>query len=376
MTSRKLLFVSGTRADFGKVKPLITSVTGLACFELDVFVTGMHMLSEYGSTHTEFDSFSCNVFKFVNHLPGDADHTILSKTLNGLGDTVSQGEYDLIIVHGDRLEALAGATVGVMSNTLVAHVEGGELSGTVDDSYRHAISKLAHHHFVANEDARQRLLQLGEDEATIHVIGSPELDLMHSGSLPKLSEVLDWYEIPFSTYGIAIFHPVVTERERSIEYAEAFSAALEQSGLNWVLIESNNDQGSDGIRHILAKLSKQQRFRVLPSMRYHYFLTLLKNATLIAGNSSVGVRESPHYGVPSVNVGSRQRGRTGSQMVVHTYNDEVSILNGIKKALEVKRIPDQRFGDGKSAQRFSEIIRDSSFFERDIQKVFNERRVG
>lgn len=376
MTNRKLLFISGTRADFSKIKPLISSLSEFAGFEVDVFVTGMHMLKEYGSTHTEFDSLYCNVFKFVNHFPGDADHTILSKTLNGVGDFVAQGDYDLIIVHGDRMEALAGATVGVMSNTLVAHVEGGEVSGTVDDSYRHAISKLAHQHFVANEDAKQRLLQLGEDEAAIHVIGSPELDLMHSSSLPQLPEVLDWYEIPFMSYGIAIFHPVVTEKERSIEYAEAFSAALKQSGQNWVVIESNNDQGSDGIRHIIAELNQQHKFRVLPSMRYEFFLTLLKNALLIAGNSSVGVRESPHYGVPSLNVGSRQQGRTDSQMVVHTYNDQESILTGIERALRIERIPDQRFGDGKSAQRFSEIIRQSSFFEREIQKVFNERRVG
>ena len=376
MTTRKLLFISGTRADFSKIRPLISSISEFAGFEVDVFVTGMHMLKEYGSTHTEFDSLSCNVFKFVNHFPGDVDHTILSKTLNGVGDFVAQGDYDLIIVHGDRIEALAGATVGVMSNTLVAHVEGGEVSGTVDDSYRHAISKLAHQHFVANEDAKQRLLQLGEDEQAIHVIGSPELDLMHSSSLPQLPEVLDRYEIPFLSYGIAIFHPVVTEKERSIEYAEAFSAALKMSGQNWVVIESNNDQGSEGIRHIISELNQQHKFRVLPSMRYEFFLTLLKNALLIAGNSSVGVRESPHYGVSSVNVGSRQQGRTDSQMVVHTYNDEESILTGIKRALQIKRIPDQRFGDGKSAQRFSEILRRSSFFERDIQKAFNERRLA
>lgn len=376
MSSRKVLFISGTRADFSKVKPLITSVSGLTGFEVDVFVTGMHMLKEYGSTHTEFDSLPCNVFKFVNHFPGDADHTTLSKSLTGLGDFVAQGEYDLLIVHGDRIEALAGAIVGVMSNTLVAHIEGGEVSGTVDDSYRHAITKLAHQHFVANEDARQRLLQLGEEESTIHVIGSPELDLMHSSSLPQLSEVIKWYEIPFSSYGIAIFHPVVTEKARSIEYAEAFSAALEQSGRNWVVIESNNDQGSDGIRHIIAKLKQREAFRVLPSMRYEFFLTLLRSALLIAGNSSVGVRESPHYGVPSVNVGSRQQGRTASQMVVHTKNDKASVLKGIERALELTRVPDQRFGDGKSAERFSGILLTASFFERDIQKVFNERNFG
>lgn len=371
-----MLLISGTRADFSKLRPLITSLNHLPDFEVNVFVTGMHMLKDYGSTHTEFDSLDCSIFKFVNHVPGDSDHAILAKSVNGLGDYVAQDTFSLIIVHGDRIEALAAAIVGVMANTLVAHIEGGELSGTVDDSYRHAITKLAHHHFVSNDDARRRLLQLGEADDSIHLIGSPELDLMHSSDLPSLSEVLGRYEIPFSVFGIAIFHPVVTEKEKSVEYAESFSRALMESGHNWILIESNNDQGSDGIRHVLAKLKQMPNVRVLPSMRYEYFLTLLRNARMVAGNSSVGVRESPHYGVPSVNVGTRQRGRTGSELVINTRNDGASILEGIDRALQLARVPDQRFGDGRSVERFLATLSDPTFFSRDIQKVFKERIVS
>lgn len=368
-----MLFITGTRADFSKIKPLIASAMTLDCIEVDIFVTGMHMLREYGLTYLEVEEIDAPIFRFINHVPGDSDYATMSKTLLGLGDYVSQAEIDLIVVHGDRMEAVAGSLVGVMTNTLVAHIEGGELSGTVDESYRHSITKLAHIHLVSNDEARSRLLQLGEGEDSVHVIGSPELDLMHSKSLPKLDSVKTRYGIPFETYGIAIFHPVVTERDNSHKYASAFAQALVDSGMNWVILESNNDQGSEGVREVMKTLRGHDRFRVLPSMRYEFFLTLLRESQLIAGNSSTGVREAPHYGIPSVNVGSRQSGRTTSPLVVNTPNDADSILDAFQQAIDIPRFPDQRFGDGKSSIRFANLLADPAFFERNLQKHFIDR---
>jgi len=369
---KRVLCLTGARADYGKLKPLIAESCRAENIVTHIFVTGMHMLRQYGSTHTEVVHPEATIFKFKNQSSGDPDFLISAKTLSALGTYVVSNDIDLVIVHGDRLEALAGAQVGVMTNTLVAHVEGGELSGTVDDSFRHAITKLAHIHFVANESARKRLLKMGETEERVHVIGSPELDLMHSADLPTLAQVQKRYAIPFDEYGIVIFHPVVTEKEESIRYASELKESILASSSNWVLIESNNDQGSDGIRKVMKDLLQSKRIRTLPSMRYEYFLVLLQHSRVVLGNSSVGVREAPHYGIPSVNIGTRQSGRTNSPMVYHSGNSYREIASGLSWAKTCPRVPDQRFGDGKSALRFARLLRESRIFSTPIQKNLYE----
>ena len=154
-----------------------------------------------------------NIYPYLNQDPfGSSGMDLaLANTIQGLGHYVREFSADLIVVHGDRIEALAGATVGALHNILVAHIEGGEVSGTVDELLRHAISKLSHLHFVANQESRNRLMQMGEQPDAVFVIGSPDIDVMLSGSLPSLNEVKSHYEIPFDDYCIFIYHPVTTE---------------------------------------------------------------------------------------------------------------------------------------------------------------------
>jgi UDP-N-acetylglucosamine 2-epimerase (hydrolysing) len=333
----------------------------------------MHLLSQYGSTHLEIETSSEFDFKFINQAPADAEYSKLAKTIQGFGDYVREIQPDLIVVHGDRIEAIAGALVAASSNTLLAHIEGGEVSGTIDDSYRHSISKLAQIHFVANQDAHRRLLQLGETDSSVHVIGSPELDLMHSANLPTISEVKERYGIDFEMFSIVIFHPVATEWMDAKAQAETLFAALKSSGRSFVVIESNNDLGSDGIRAELKDLRELGQFRVLPSMRYDFFLTLLQNCEFVIGNSSVGVREAPHYGIPAINLGSRQSGRTDSKMVYNTGFDVEEILRNMLLSNKQPKFKDKKFGDGRSAERFLSILSDKTFWETSIQKKFIER---
>lgn len=365
---RGLLFISGTRADYSKLQPLIEAAKQVPGIDPSVFVTGMHMLQRYGSTHKEIEPVGEYDYRFINQSSSDDEYLKLSKTVQGIGDYLREVPTDIIVVHGDRIEALAGAIVGVLMNTLVAHVEGGEVSGTQDESLRHAISKLAHIHFVANEEASSRLESLGEDPERIFTIGSPELDLMNSRNLPSLEEVCSRYNIPFTDYGIAILHPVTTELDRTGRDAEEFVEALNTSPLNWIVIESNNDQGSALIRKQLSLLAGSEKARVLPSMRYPYFLTLLKNSQMILGNSSTGVREAPHYGVPAVNVGTRQSGRASSPMIMNVPCLNREIQEAIGWALSVERVSDKNFGDGNSAKRFRSIISSEEIWSTPIQK--------
>jgi len=234
----------------------------------------------------------------------------------------------LIVVHGDRAEALAGAIGGVTNNIFVAHIEGGELSGTIDGIFRHAISKLADFHFVANKSARNRLLQLGEDESMVYEIGSPDIDVMLSDTLPNLETVKNRYEINFDEYGILLFHPVTNELKTIRNQAREIVDSLQEVNENFIVIRSNNDPGSD---YIFREFSKLQgpRFAHIPSMRFEYFLTLLKNAKYIIGNSSAGIREAPIYGVPTIDIGTRQNGRDSGESISNIPAEKSRILDEI-----------------------------------------------
>jgi len=239
---RKIFFLTGTRAEFGKLRSLMRYVDEDPNLELHVMVTGMHMLNRYGSTYKEVrkEGFR-NTYMMTNQHLGEPMCSIFGNTVSLISRLVHEIAPDLIVVHGDRLEALAGASVGVFANTLVCHIEGGELSGTVDDLIRHSVSKLSHVHMVANESARDRLLQMGENPNSIYIIGSPDIDAMIAKDLPSLAEVKAHYSIAYERYAIAMFHPVTSEIEDMRSHAQNFFDALQRSGRNYIVIYPNND---------------------------------------------------------------------------------------------------------------------------------------
>src|SRR6476660_8536687 len=204
---RKILFLTGTRADFGKIKSLIQILENSEDFEVYVFVTGMHLLKEYGYTLVEIERCGFgNIHTFYNHTHESTMDLTLSKTIEGLSAYVKTVNPDMIVIHGDRVETLAGAIVGSLNNILVAHIEGGELSGTVDELIRHSVTKLSHIHFVSNDGAAKRLIQMGEMKSSVYTIGSPDVDIMFSGDLPDLQTAKAYYEIEFDNYAVAMFH--------------------------------------------------------------------------------------------------------------------------------------------------------------------------
>lgn len=344
-----------------------------AHFEVHLFVTGMHLDKKYGYTVHEIEKCGYpNIFKFENHDAAGLMDMTLSKTIVGFSEYARSLNPDLIIVHGDRIEALAGASVGALNNFLVAHIEGGELSGTVDELIRHAVSKLSHIHFVANENARQRLIQMGEISAHIFITGSPDLDVMLSPGLPTLEEAKEHYDIHFEKYAISMFHPVTTEIEKLKEQAENYFNALDQSGYNYILIYPNNDKGADIILQQTTKRSDAKNYLVFPSLRFEYFLSLLKNAQFIVGNSSAGIREAHYYGVPAINVGSRQTGRSNHDSVMHTGNSTQEILHALQNMEQTFVTPsiDFEFGTGNSAELFLEALLRKNFWETSPQKLF------
>lgn len=371
---KKIVFLTGTRADFGKLKSLIIKAESLEDVEVHVFVTGMHMLRKYGYTHMEVEYLDLphRIYTYVNQNESDTMDTILAKTMFGLSDYVKEIQPDLIVVHGDRVEALAGACVGSLNNILVGHVEGGEVSGTVDELIRHAVTKLSHIHFVSNEEARGRLLQLGESEDNIYVIGSPDIDIMTSESLPSIEEVRKHYEFDFTEYGVVLFHPVTTDLENLKAHAEIMVNAVIESGHQYVVIYPNNDPGNGIIRETFERFKGKSKFKTYPSMRFEFFLSLLKHANYLIGNSSAGIRETPFYGVPSIDLGSRQSNRGTASSIQHVDFDEQAIVEAIKKAGSMHRVRCTHFGTGDSAARFLEVLRNKGFWKRGTQKYFRD----
>ena len=376
---KKIVFLTGTRADFGKLKSLITISQNSKEFEVHLFVTGMHMNSLYGSTFDEVVKAGFkNIYTYINHTSNVNMDRTLAKTIEGFSQYIEQINPDLIVVHGDRLEALAGAIVGSLNNILVAHIEGGELSGTIDELIRHSVSKMSHIHLVANNEAKKRLIQLGEFDKSVFILGSPDLDLMDENNLPDLIKVKDYYEVPFDKFSIAMFHPVTTEYKNIKEYAKNFVDALVESHKNYIIIYPNNDLGSKEILSQLEKLKSFDRIRIFPSLRFEYFLRFLKESEFIIGNSSVGIREAPYYNVPTIDIGSRQRNRAQHQTIYNCGYEKEMIIDTINKVEKVnkKLILNKKekfyFGKGRSDQLFLKLLNSQEFWNIEHQKQFQE----
>ncbi len=371
---KKIAFLTGTRADFGKIKSLLQILEQHPNYEAFIFVTGMHLMELYGYTLLEIERCGFkNIHTFSNHTSEATMDLTLAKTVNGFSEYIKEIQPDLIVVHGDRVEALAGALVGSLNNILVAHIEGGEVSGTIDELIRHSTSKMSQIHFVSHSEAEKRLLQMGELPESIFVIGSPDVDIMFSKNLPSLSEVKRYYEIEFGEYAVAMFHPVTTEDQFMEQYAQNFVEALLNDDGNYVVIYPNNDLGSGNILKAYAQLKGNARFRVFPSIRFEYFLILLKNARFIIGNSSAGIREAPYYNIPTINIGTRQENRSSNKHIVNTTYAKESILNAVKNSLEHQISHDSKsFGSGNSSQLFLECLEEEKVWLIDHQKKFKD----
>ena len=378
---KKIVFLTGTRADYGKLKSLITISQKNKSFDTHIFITGMHNNPTYGHTAEEIVKAGFkNLSYFNNHDSAEFMDRTLAKTIEGFSKYISKLKPDLIIIHGDRIEALAGAIVGSLNNILVAHIEGGEISGTIDELIRHSVTKMSHIHLVANDEAKKRLIQLGEYEKSIFILGSPDLDLMDENNLPDLKLVKNYYEIPFKNFAIAMFHPVTTEYEKMSEYAENFIISLEKSNTNYILVYPNNDLGSKKILEKILKLKSKdnKNFKIFPSLRFEYFLRLLKESEFIIGNSSAGIREAPYYGVFTVDIGTRQNNRAKLDSIINSSYDVKDVLEAINKVKLLNKEGESNtkekfhFGMGRSDLLFLQLLNSKELWNIKHQKQFQE----
>ena len=367
---KKIVFLTGTRADFGKIKSVI-KLLRLKKFNVKIFVTGMHLNRVFGYTYNEIKkSFPESIlYKFNNNINGNKLDLIIAKTIKGFSKFLDKENPDLVIIHGDRSEALAGAISASFKGILVGHIEGGEISGNIDEHIRHSISKLSHIHFVSNNIAKKRLSKMGEMPSKIFTCGSPDIDVMLSNNLPSIKMAKNRYNINFNDYLILLYHPETQNINKIVKDTKNLVKALIASKEKFIVIYPNNDFGFKEIIKIYKKsLINNNNFKIVSSLRFEYFLTFLKNSKMIVGNSSAGVREAPIYGVPSLNIGNRQRYRARSKSIFDRSFSVKKIISVINNKANKKFKISKHFGKGDSAQKILKNLQDKKVWNTSKQK--------
>jgi UDP-N-acetylglucosamine 2-epimerase (hydrolysing) len=368
---KKILFVTCTRADYGKLKSLIINIQKNNNFISKVFVTGTHNMRQYGSTYVELVKDKIRgIYRYSNQVKNMRMDEILTSTMRGFSSFLIRYNPDLVIVHGDRIEPLACALSSLLNNFLVAHIEGGEVSGTVDEMLRHSISKIAHLHLVSNKTARKRLIQMGENKRYIFEVGSPDVDIILSKNLPKMETVRKIYNIRFDKFSIAIIHPVTTNLKNLKKESEIFFSSLVKSKLNYIIIFPNNDLGSETILKEIYKLKNNNKFKIFPSIRFESYLTLLKNSRFIIGNSSSGIMGAPYYGVTTINIGTRQANRLKTKLIKNISFNEKEIIKTINQVKNRKITKRKFFGEGNSAKKIETLLLSNKIWNISKQKNF------
>jgi GDP/UDP-N,N'-diacetylbacillosamine 2-epimerase (hydrolysing) len=366
---RKILHVTGTRAEFGLMESTLKLVNACDSLQLGIVVTGTHLSEQFGCTVREIEESGLPI---AARISTDVDQrTVLAmsrsvgQAIIGVSEVIERERPDLLTVIGDRGEMLAAATAALHMGIPVVHLHGGERSGTIDESIRHAITKLSHWHFVATEEAKQRVIRLGERPECVWVTGAPSLDDI--GKLRKIPRAVVAEALGIAAtdrYAIVLFHSVVQEIENAGEQAGNLIAALRAELLSndilTIWLAPNSDAGSAAIADEVERcaVSNQGFIRTVSHLRRDEFIGALNHAELLIGNSSAGIIESASVGVPVVNIGSRQQGRERNNNTHDCGYDALEIRRAIRGALDHGRYAtENRYGDGDSGGRIVDLLR-------------------
>ena len=362
---RKVLYVTGTRADFGLMASTLQQIAAHPELQLQVAVTGMHLSPSYGLTVRDIEALGLPI---VARVPINVEDRTPSAMAAGIGEAViglthalGQARPDLVMLLGDRGEMLAGAIAALHSGIPIVHLHGGERSGTVDEPVRHAITKLSHWHFVATEESRERVVRLGERPEHVWVTGAPSLDgLVEQGAMTR-QQVLDELGLAAAArFLLVIFHPVVQEMddayEQTAKLAGALRDALAGSQTHIVWLAPNADAGSSGILRALDEIQNDHLHRVTHLQR-PIFVSALRHAQALIGNSSAGIIEAASFGTPVVNIGNRQRARERNRNTIDCPGNRESIAAAVTQALVHGRFPAENvYGDGQAGARITNLL--------------------
>lgn len=363
---KKIAYISGTRADFGLETPLLEAIEESKKLELQLFATGMHLLPEFGETvnivKEKFPKVKIINVKIDNkNKDGMADFA--AKLLSEIVKQFRGDKPDLMLVHGDRIEMLCGAIASLYLGIPVIHVQGGDKTTTVDDSARHAITKLSHLHFPATKKSARRIKMMGEEEWRIQIVGTMGVDAILKVSTLSRENLCQKLNLNYNSKIILVtLHPISEEINRAGEQMQIVLNAVKRFNLQTVIIYPNTDPGSDQIIEVINHEKDNALFRIFKNLDFETFVSLEKETNVWVGNSSAGIVESASLKTPVVNVGDRQEGRERGINVIDVGYDEEEIYKGIKKSLfdqdYINSLENctNPWGDGKATQKILKIL--------------------
>jgi len=363
---RKILYITGTRADYGLMKSVLKEIKKQPKLELEIVATGMHLMEEFGMTITEIKKDGFKIHEIDATYENDNKESMVNfigKFVQLLTKEVKEIKPDIILLLGDRGEMLAGAIVGAYLTIPVAHLHGGEVTSTVDEFARHAITKLAHIHFPATKESANRIIMMGEDPSNVFVVGAPGLDTILNEKLIEPTELSEKYNLDLSKpILLVVQHPVTTEVDDAPEQIRETLEAIIDLKHQTILIYPNADAGGRRMIEVFKKYKKYSFIKTFKNIPHKEYLSLMKIASVLIGNSSSGIIEAPSFGLPVVNIGSRQEGRQRAENVIDVGYDKEKIISAIKEALHDKDFKEKvkkcknPYGDGKAGVRIADIL--------------------
>lgn len=363
---RRIAVVTGTRAEYGILRPVLKAIEAEPELELSLVVTGMHLSREFGYTVKEIGfKISARVDMLPDNDTLGAMAASVGKGITSMVKAWEQLKPDIIVVLGDRTEPLAAAIAGAYMNIPIAHIHGGDActGGNIDDAARYAITKFAHIHFPATRKSAERIIRLGEEEWRVHTVGSPALDGILNETLLPAETLAKQLGLDLSRPLILLIqHPVTTQADKAPEQMKETLEAVVESGYPAIVIYPNSDAGGRKMIQLIKEYEKYPFIKTFQNLPRHEYLSLMKAASTLVGNSSSGIIDAPSFGLPAVNIGIRQEGRERGGNIIDVGHNKSEIVKAIKRTLtdeeflkEVKKC-ESPYGDGKAGPRITEIL--------------------
>jgi GDP/UDP-N,N'-diacetylbacillosamine 2-epimerase (hydrolysing) len=361
---RHICYITGTRADFGLMRRTLEGVHKSLDLRLSIIATGMHLDARYGLTVREIEAAGLPVEARLPMLGRDTPtgYTMaldISRMLAGMTDAFERLKPDLVLLLGDRGEMLAGAIAALHLNIPTTHIHGGERSGTIDESVRHAISKLSHFHFTATPQSQERLVRMGEAPQQVFVTGAPGLDgIVQDAVIPRADLLSGQRFDPTRPVAIFVFHTVVQEANEGGHVAAMLLERLLLQGFQVLALRPNCDAGSAEVCAVLDRYTSHADIRVITHLERPAFLSWLAAADVMVGNSSAGIIEAASFGLSVINVGSRQNLRERNTNVIDIEPRPEMLDEALARVRKEVRQPGPNiYGDGQASKRIVELLR-------------------
>lgn len=383
---KKICILTATRAEYGLLKPIIKKLNLTMEFDVRIVVTGSHLSSEFGLTYREIEKDGFDIDKKIDILLSSDSPSAISKTMAlaiiGFADYFDQLNPDMLILLGDRYETLSVAISAMNLLIPIAHIHGGETTeGAIDESIRHCITKLSYLHFTSTNVYRNRVIQMGENPSRVYSVGAVGVENVLNEKLLTKSELEKSINFNLDRpYGVLTFHPVTLENNSSeLQIRILLEACIKYKNMKFIFTKSNADSDSRIINSIIDEyVNANENLIAFNSMGLIRYLSAMKYSSMVIGNSSSGIIEAPSFGVPTINIGDRQKGRIQASSVINCK----PILGEITKAIEIALSPEFKnisintinpYGKGNTSEEIVRVIKSVLLEDKiDIKKKFHD----